>query len=77
MAGPSGDLMRITDIQPALSPSVATAVADAKQAFEQIENLAFCLTMNLTDAVRRDYQARLERAIRNAVQKADAFIVSV
>lgn len=75
-AGPPGGLMT-TDTKTALSAPIAQAVREAKDAFEQIENLAICLSMNLTDAVRRDYQARLERAIRKAVQKADAFIVSV
>lgn len=69
--------MRVTDTQPALSPAVALSVNEAREALEQVESLAFCLTQNLTDAVRRDYQGRLERAIRRAVQKADAFIVSV
>lgn len=63
---------------PALSSSVAEAVKEARQALQHVETLAREIENPATPPGKRlKLRGQLDRAIRQAVQAADAYIVSV
>lgn len=63
---------------PALSPAISQAVAEAAEVFNLIRSTETRLNArDLAPRLRRQLQTDLERYLRRAVQKADAFIVTV